>query len=315
MQEAPSFEQAVSEMQYVCAEAYAGGMHPSKSGNASICVNAGAADLPNNMEDGLVLDVVGQPLHGIRDQLFLVTGSNQRLSRVGSAKSVEDMEKTCGLVRVNEDGTKLTQVWGYNNPTGRVTSEVDTHFRVQEAIGTGGVHHAHPHALTALMYLATVDEAGTETPVLNNDSFNELLYQRAFEGFAYLEKGGAVIPPLVPGTPKIGHETASKFEGEDAVDIVAWDLHGFVTAHPDGLDPAWNNMETAEHAAHNYQLCLQAAGNVAELLGGTRMAIRKVPIEANDPAAGALENLVATFGKGSPQIIDQLRSRSELLPA
>ena len=291
----PSFIQATEEMQTVAREAYAVGAHPSKSGNASLVVDAKADDLPR-LQDGKVFPLVGKPLSEIRNQLFLITASSQRLSRVGDADTVDKLGVVAGLAKVAEDGNSVQQVWGFNNNTGeRLTSEYETHLRVQEAIKTGGVLHAHPLHLNALLY------AG----LLSKDNINQLLWQDAIEGFAYLPNGGAVLPPMVPGSHAIGELTAEHFaQGKD---IVGWDLHGWVAADSKGLDAAWNKMETAEHTAHTRILALQARV-AANLIEGTRdTRTRLVDTEL-------ITELLAAFKIGSPQVLEELKQNRASRP-
>jgi hypothetical protein len=110
---------------------------------------------------------------------------------------------------------------------------------------------------------------------------------------------------MVPGSHAIGELTAEQFaQGKD---LVGWDLHGWVAADAKGLDAAWNKMETAEHTAHSKILALQAraAMNVIEVLRSTRTRLVDTAL---------IGELLAAFKIGSPQILEELKSKEISYP-
>lgn len=188
----------------------------------SIKSNASAIKLPS-------------PRKELSNEYFLVTGSGKYFRNV-----ILDPEDTLGIIRLNNDGTAWSKVWGFSggaNPTSELSAHLMSHAVRKEVSGGANRVVIHTHA-TNLLSMTYRYEAETKV-------FTRKLWEMCTECLVVFPDGVGVLPWLVPGTDEIGKATADLMRKHR---LVIWPFHGIVGCGS-SLDEAFGLIDTAEKAA------------------------------------------------------------------
>lgn len=108
------------------------------------------------------------------------------------------------------------------------------------------VMHCHASHLLAMTY----------THSLNEKLFTKKLWKMSTECLVVFPEGIGIIPWIVPGTNKIGQQTAKKMRDYR---LVIWPFHG-VYGSGKNMDETFGLIETAEKAAMIYTLAMAQGG-------------------------------------------------------
>ena len=176
-----------------------------------------------------------EAIPGLAGEFFLVTGSGKYFMNV-SKKPANNL----GIIQIDQDGSGYSLHWGYENG-GQPTSELAAHLlshqaRMQVTDNQNRVvMHTHATNLIALTYVLELD----------SKTFTRKLWEMSTECLVVFPEGVGILPWLVPGTEKIGEETAELMKKHP---IVIWPFHG-VFGTGKSLDEAFGLIDTAEKAA------------------------------------------------------------------
>jgi rhamnulose-1-phosphate aldolase len=272
-----TFESTIKDISKMCVDAGMRFMHPWASGNVSVVCD----DIPTALSRDDAWKEMGVTLPNLRDKTVLI-------STAGSHKAdiPDEPEQALGLVEVSSDGSMYRQIWGFKGFKQRPTSELDAHARILNLEGRGAVIHDHPPATNAMMFAGYA---------MGEREANRIIWQGSTEGIAYLPGGLAFIDWCVPGTAKLGEETAKKFaEGYDGV---LWDRHGLVT-HAADVRAAYGKVQTIEHAMQTMAQAL-AVVDIQPKISWEKESLEDWtnPEDAIRWLSGRdLANLVKTFG-------------------
>lgn len=191
------------------------------------------------------------PVKELAGKYFIVTGSGKYF------KNVKDDPADClGVIRVNETGTAIEILWGFENG-GRPTSELPAHFmshisRLQVDKDHRIIMHNHATNIIAMTFTHELDEK----------SFTKTLWQMCTECVVVFPDGIALLPWMVPGTDTIGEQTATKMKEHR---LVVWPHHGIFGAGT-SMDETFGLIETAEKAAQIYMLISSHQGGVKQVI-------------------------------------------------
>ena len=176
-----------------------------------------------------------EAIPGLAGEFFLVTGSGKYFMNVS-----DEPQNNLGIIKINEDGSGYSLLWGYENG-GSPTSELPTHLLSHEARmkvtdnENRVVMHTHATNLIALTYVLELD----------SKIFTRKLWEMSTECLVVFPEGIGILPWLVPGTEKIGEETAKLMKKHS---LVIWPFHG-VFGTGKSLDETFGLIDTAEKAA------------------------------------------------------------------
>jgi len=168
-------------------------------------------------------------------EFFLVTGSGKYFMNVS-----REPANNLGIIQIDQDGSGYSLHWGYENG-GHPTSELPAHLLSHQArmLVTDNenrvVMHTHATNLIALTYVLELD----------SKTFTRKLWEMSTECLVVFPEGVGILPWLVPGTDKIGEQTAKLMKKHP---IVIWPFHG-VFGTGKNLDEAFGLIDTAEKAA------------------------------------------------------------------
>lgn len=173
----------------------------------------------------------------LSNKYFVVTGTGKYFKNVCTAP-----ETSLGLIRIAEDGTYASLLWGFNDG-GSFTSEIVLHLdahiqRIKAGDNQHVVIHAHPANIVAMTHIHSWDEK----------EFSLTLWNMITECVVIFPEGVAVLPWMVSSSTGIGEASAKKFED---FRILIWALHGII-ATGTSLDEAFGLIETVEKAAEIY---------------------------------------------------------------
>ncbi len=161
------------------------------------------------------------------------------------------------VMRIDDQAAGYHVLWG-GDPVvpDQVTSEFISHVLIhvdQEKRGTGhrAVVHTHPIELIAL----------THHPEYNSDDlkFTHALWRMLPEVRAFIPRGVAVAPYLLPGSKRLGEATMERLRTRD---VVLWKKHGATSSGADVLE-AFDFLDVANKGATVFLKCL-AAGYMPE---------------------------------------------------
>lgn len=176
---------------------------------------------------------------------FLVTGSGKYF------KNVEKTPKnSLGIIKISENGDHIDLLWGFEDGT-LPTSELPAHLMSHIARLKVDTEHRvimHNHATHLL--------AMTFTHKLTEKDFTKTLWKMCTECLVVFPEGISILPWLVPGTKKIGLETAKKMR---ETRLVIWPFHGIYGAGRT-IDEVFGLIETAEKAAEIYTHVMATGG-------------------------------------------------------
>lgn len=168
---------------------------------------------------------------------FMITGTGRYFKNISKFP-----EENLGLVRISDDGTYASLLWGYKNG-GSFTSEIAMHLSAHiQRLNAGDnqrvVIHAHPANVIAMTHIHSWDEK----------EFTMTLWNMITECIVIFPEGVAVLPWMISSSCDIGIESSKKFKD---FRILIWALHG-ITAVGSSLDEAFGLIETVEKAAEIY---------------------------------------------------------------
>lgn len=160
---------------------------------------------------------IGTEVPDLAGEFFMVTGTGRFFRHVK-----DDTINTCGIIEVDETGTRYRILWGYADG-GRPTSELPTHLmnlEVKKKLNGGKtrvVYHCHPVNLIALTFVLPLTDA----------AFTKELWQFMTECPVIFPDGIGVLPWMVCGSKEIGIATSEKMKEYNAV---VWSHHGIFVA-------------------------------------------------------------------------------------
>lgn len=194
------------------------------------------------------IDFNGKDLAGM---YFLVTATGRYFKNI-----IDFPERDLGLVRINEDGTSVDLMWGYSDGAAP-TSEFPTHLmghqvRLKMDNNQRVVMHCHPTNLIAMTFTQKLDER----------EMSRILWKMQTESLVVFPEGIGIIPWMVPGTVKIGEETAHKLE---TYRTVIWPQHG-IFATGSTIDEAFGLIETIEKAAQIWTIIQTQGGHIEQTI-------------------------------------------------
>lgn len=159
----------------------------------------------------------------------------------------------------------------------RATSEFITHVLVHlDALERGSEHraliHCHPHELIALSH----------HPVLgaNETAFNTACLSMLPEVRAFVPRGMALVPYVLPGSRALADLTVEAFRRRD---VVIWSKHGASACGPT-LPAAFDYLDVANKGARIYLSCLSAGftpGGLSEAEMNELQAVFGLPSYTN----------------------------------
>lgn len=173
---------------------------------------------------------------GLVGRTFLATRSGGQFRTI-----VHRQEKDLGVIRVGDGFVEI--LWGYDNATGRPTSELPAHLlchaaRLKSNPNNRIVMHCHPTYLNAMTTIADLDE----------EAFTKALWSLNSECILVFPDGLGVLPWMVCGEGAIGPATAKKME---EYRIVVWPYHG-IFGSGSSFDEVIGMIETIEKNAQVY---------------------------------------------------------------
>ena len=160
---------------------------------------------------------IGTEVPDLAGEFFMVTGTGRFFRHVK-----DDTINTCGIIEVDETGTRYRILWGYADG-GRPTSELPPHLmnlEVKKKLNGGKtrvVYHCHPVNLIALTFVLPLTDA----------AFTKELWQFMTECPVIFPDGIGVLPWMVCGSKEIGIATSEKMKEYNAV---VWSHHGIFVA-------------------------------------------------------------------------------------
>jgi len=247
----------LSDIGPICTEIYRNGWAEANAGNITLRLNdAELADRAAFRAVG-AWETLGVPVPALGGEYFLVTASGCHLRRVEA-----DPVRTCGVVRISDDGARFRVVWGLEDSM--PTSEFSSHLLAHAVRGrvSGGAErvilHTHPPALIALGHARELDTR----------SLTLLLWSMHQEGVCLFPGGVAYLPFQISGGSEIAESTCRAFERHG---MVMWEYHG-IFASGTSLDHAFGMVQAAEKAAQIYR--------DACAMGGVRRALSADAIRA-----------------------------------
>ncbi|WP_017470394.1 rhamnulose-1-phosphate aldolase [Amphibacillus jilinensis] len=191
------------------------------------------------------------PVKTLANRYFIVTGSGKYFKNVA-----KDPEDTLAIVKVASDGQSVDLLWGLSNG-GNPTSELPSHFMSHIARLEADDNHRviiHTHTTNVIAMTFVHD--------LSAKAFTKTLWQMCTECVVVFPEGVALLPWMVPGTDKIGMETAQSMETHR---LVVWPHHGIFGAG-ESIDDAFGLIETAEKAAQVYMLVASHQGGIKQTI-------------------------------------------------
>lgn len=241
----------VKEMMEITYAMWDNGWDERNGGNVSYLIDE------DNLKDYLNLNDVKRkidlsfPVKPLANRYFIVTGSGKYFRNV-----TKDPEDTLTILRVSGDGQAIELLWGLENG-GTPTSELPSHFMSHMSRLAVDPNHRviiHTHTTNVIAMTFVHD--------LAPKSFTKTLWQMCTECVVVFPEGVALLPWMVPGTDKIGMETAKAMQEHR---LVIWPHHGIFGAGA-SIDDAFGLIETAEKAAEVYMLVNSHQGGMKQTI-------------------------------------------------
>lgn len=176
-------------------------------------------------------------LSSLNNKYLLVTASGVYFKNVE-----KDLEKSLGIIKILDEGSKYQIVWGFKGD-GRPSSELESHLlghvaRLSVNPKNKIIMHSHPTNLIAMSFIHDLDEK----------EFTKTLWKMMTECIVVFPEGIGTLPWMVCGYGPIGGKTAEKLKDYRSV---LWPMHGLFIAG-DSVDDAFGLLETIEKAALLY---------------------------------------------------------------
>ena len=157
-----------------------------------------------------------------------------------------------GIIRVVEGAYEI--MWGYENGTGRPTSETPAHLlchaaRLSQNPDNRIVMHCHPTYLNAMSTIADMSE----------EALTKTLWSLNSECVLVFPDGVGVLPWMKCGEGPIGPATAEKMK---TYRVVVWPYHG-IFASGSSFDETIGLIETIDKNAHVY---VSVGGNIKQCI-------------------------------------------------
>ena len=224
------------------------GLHERNGGNLSYRISdEEIAQVKEDLDFSRDFTEIGADVPALAGQFFMVTGTGQFFSNVADSP-----ETTCGIIELDESGSKYRTVWGYLGG-GRPTSEVPTHLMSHEVkmLATNGKHrviyHCHPVNVIAMTFILPIDDK----------AFTRELWESMTECPVVFPAGVGVIPWMVCGGRDIAVATVEKMK---KYDVAIWAHHG-IFCSGDTFDSTFGLAHTVEKSAEVYVKIRSMGGN------------------------------------------------------
>jgi rhamnulose-1-phosphate aldolase len=226
----------VKEFVDMADDGYSNGYHERNGGNLSYRIKPEEMyEVVYEMKTDREWMDIGASVPGLAGDYFMVTGTGRFFHHVK-----EDPENNCGIIRIDDTGTKYQILWGFADG-GRPTSELPTHLlnhqiKKEQTDGKHRViYHCHPANLIALTFVLPLTDA----------AFTKELWPNMTECPVVFPDGIGVLPWMVCGSMDIGLATCEKMKQYDAV---IWAHHG-VFVSGESFDIAFGLCHTIEKSA------------------------------------------------------------------
>lgn len=227
----------IDEIKDTAANMYRLGWNERNGGNISVLLKDEEIEpyLPSLAEKRrLELPLEFKELAG---KYFAITGTGRYFKNIS-----KDPETNLGVIRISDDGTYASLLWGYKDG-GTFTSEIVMHLNAHmQRINAGddqrAVIHAHPSNIVSMTHFHSLDEK----------EFTLSLWGMITECIVIFPEGVAVLPWMISSSNDIGIKSSQKFKD---FKILIWAMHG-ITAVGSSLDEVFGLIETVEKAAEIY---------------------------------------------------------------
>ncbi len=220
----------------MCNDGWEQGWHERNGGNLTYRIKK--EDVESIREDLTETDdwkEIGTEVPKLAGEYFMVTGSGKYFRNV-----ILDPEDSCGIIEIDETGSKYRLLWGFVNG-GRPTSELPSHLMNHEVkmIASGGTHrviyHAHTTNVIALTFVLPLED----------EVFTRELWEMATECPVVFPSGIGVVGWMVPGGRDIAVATSKLMKDYD---VAIWAHHGMFCSGED-FDLTFGLMHTVEKSA------------------------------------------------------------------
>ncbi len=186
---------------------------------------------------------LAEPLPGLANNLFYVTGAGQRMRDV--AKSPLDFG---ALIRISKNGKQFQIA---SEKSVKPTSELPSHLSIHNFLKAKGNHksvvlHTHPTELIALTHCPPFDDA---------EKLSRILWSMIPETIVLAPRGLGIVPYILTGTTQLASETIRHLEKHD---VVMWEKHGTL-AVGDDIGHCFDLIDTLTKSAKIY-LTAKTAG-------------------------------------------------------
>jgi rhamnulose-1-phosphate aldolase len=179
-------------------------------------------------------------------KVFYVKGTGRRL------RELRDPEYGGGIIAIGPGAKSYSVLWGglamdHFRPTSEFPSHVLMHMRKGRLHSAcRAVVHTHPIELICL----------THHPDLFSDSeeLTRRLWAMSPEIRAFVPKGIAALPYILPGSIGLAEATSDAIQTRD---VVLWGKHGALAMGPDALE-AFDLIDVANKGALMYLKCLSS---------------------------------------------------------
>lgn len=227
----------ITEIEETTANMYRLGWNERNGGNISVLLKD--EEIAPYLQGFVVKRKIGLPVtfKELAGKYFVISGTGKYFKNIK-----KNPEENLGLMRISDDGTYVSLLWGYSNG-GTFTSEIAMHLSAHmQRLNAGDdqrvVIHAHPANTVAMTHIHSWDER----------EFTMALWNMMTECIVIFPEGVAVLPWMVSSGNDIGTKSSEKFKD---FRILVWALHG-ITATGTSLDEAFGLIETVEKAAEIY---------------------------------------------------------------
>lgn len=177
---------------------------------------------------------------------FFVTGTGERF------RELKHPDKTCCIIRFNEDATAYHVLWGGNLkkevlPTSELITHVKIHIdKVKSSSPDRAIIHTHP---TEIICFSLHPRYGR-----NEKRFNNAIWSTMPEVRLFVPKGVALCKYALPGSDALAELTVPALRRSN---IAIWVKHGAIATGKDVLE-AFDYIDVANKGCAIYLKCLSA---------------------------------------------------------
>jgi rhamnulose-1-phosphate aldolase len=255
------YKKVIAEVARIAEDLWTRGWIEANGGNISIrLTNEQLEGLDEVAAPGPWIDLNSE-FSTIAGECFLVTGTGKFLRNLAL-----DTMANAAFIELSDNGTAYRVVYGFTKG-GAPTSEWPAHLGTHNLMAAQAdnplrvVLHCHPVNLIALTYMHDYD----------SNQISKLLWQMQTESLVVFPKGLGLLEWIVPGSAKLGEETAKMLMERP---LVAWKYHGILATGVD-LDQAFGRLHVAEKAADIYMTTKAAGGPCSVISDENLLALAK----------------------------------------